>query len=63
MLGNACAVEGMIDAFESEIGEKCTAVATGGASQFIVHRCKREIILDNDLLLEGLYCYYKNSIL
>lgn len=63
VLGSAYCIDGMIEAFEEEIGSKCSVVATGGASQFIIGSCKREITLNNNLLLEGLYCYYKNSII
>jgi len=64
ILGNAYAVDGIIQKMEEEIGQgPCTAVATGGASQFIVKHCRRKIDLNNNLLLEGLYCYYKNSII
>lgn len=64
ILGNAYAVDGLIQSFEEEIGHgSCSVVATGGASQFITKHCRKNIILNNNLLLEGLYCYYKNSII
>ena len=64
ILGSAYALDGLIQSFEEEIGHgECTIVATGGISQFIVPHCRSNIIVDNNLLLEGLYCYYKNSII
>lgn len=64
ILGNAYAVDGLIQKFEEEIGHgPCSVVATGGASQFITKHCRRKIDLNSNLLLEGLYCYYKNSII
>lgn len=64
ILGNAYAVEGIAAAFERQMNQgSCTVVATGGVSQFIVRHCTRDVILNNNLLLEGLYCYYKNSIM
>ncbi|MBR2029090.1 MAG: type III pantothenate kinase [Oscillospiraceae bacterium] len=64
ILGSAYALDGLIQSFEEEIGHgECTIVATGGVSQFIVPHCRSNIIVDNNLLLEGLYCYYKNSII
>ena len=46
---------------QEELGEKCTVVATGGLSVLVAPLCKREIILDDDLLLKGLmYIYSKN---
>jgi type III pantothenate kinase len=64
ILGSAYAIDGLVQAFEEEIGQgRCSVIATGGVSQFIVPHCRREIQLDNNLLLKGLYCYYKNSII
>jgi len=64
ILGSAYAIDGLVQSFEEEIGQgKCSVIATGGVSQFIVPHCRREIVLDNNLLLKGLYCYYKNSII
>ena len=64
ILGSAYAVDGLIQKMEEEIGQgECSVVATGGISQFIAPHCRRDIVVDNNLLLEGLYCYYKNSII
>lgn len=64
ILGSAYAIDGLVQSFEEEIGQgRCSVIATGGVSQFIVPHCRREILLDNNLLLKGLYCYYKNSII
>ena len=64
ILGSAYAVDGLVQAFEEEIGQgECSVIATGGVSQFIIPHCRRDILLDNNLLLKGLYCYYKNSIM
>ena len=37
------------------------AIATGGLAQFITPLCKREIILERDLLLKGLNIIYKKN--
>ena len=64
ILGSAYAIDGLVQAFEEEIGQgPCSVIATGGVSQFIVPHCRRDIAVDNNLLLKGLYCYYKNSIM
>ena len=64
ILGSAYAIDGLVQSFEEEIGQgQCSVIATGGVSQFIVPHCRREITVDNNLLLKGLYCYYKNSIM
>lgn len=62
MYANAGALDGSIERIEEELGEKCTVVATGGLAGTVVPLCKRDIILDDDLLLKGLmYIYYKNK--
>ncbi len=61
MYGNAGAIEGIVDRFEEELGEKCTVIATGGLAKAIVPLCKREIIVDEDLLLKGLMLIYEKN--
>ena len=62
VLGAACLLDGMIDRIEDELGTKATVVATGGLAEIVVNACKKDIILDNNLLLEGLYkIYHKNK--
>ena len=63
VLGSAYSLDGMIEAFETELCDKCFVAATGGAAQFIVQHCKKDITLNNNLLLECLYYYSKNSII
>jgi len=59
--GNAAMLDGMIDRIEAEVGEKLSVIATGGLSHSIVPHCRREITIDDNLLLEGLrIIYYKN---
>lgn len=63
MYGTACALDGMISRIEQELGESCTVIATGGLARMIIPLCQKEIILDDDLLLKGLYdIYHKNKI-
>lgn len=60
--GNAASLDGIIERIEEELREPVTAVATGGLADSIIPHCKREILLDEDLLLKGLlYIYEKNS--
>ena len=61
LYSNAAALDGIIDRIEEELGEKATVVATGGLAKKIVPHCKREIILDEDLLLKGLLVIYKKN--
>ncbi|MBP1582102.1 MAG: type III pantothenate kinase [Oscillospiraceae bacterium] len=60
--GNASMVDGMIDRLSEELGEEMTVIATGGISKLITPHCKHSIILNDDLLLQGLaMLYYKNK--
>lgn len=43
LYGNAAAVDGIIDRIEEELGQKVTAIATGGMSKKIIPHCRREI--------------------
>ena len=52
--GNAAMIDGMIERFEEELGEKCSVVATGGIAERIVKHCKRDVVCDENLLLRGL---------
>jgi len=61
MYGTAGMLDGVIERMEEELGCRCTLVATGGMAQFITPLCKREIILEKDLLLKGLNIIYKKN--
>ena len=61
LYGNAAAVDGIVDRIEEELGQKVTVIATGGMSRKIIPHCKREMILDCDLLLKGLQVIYDKN--
>ncbi len=61
MYGTAAMIDGVIERIEEELGHTSTVVATGGMAQFITPLCKREIILEKDLLLKGLNILYKKN--
>ncbi|MDE7193093.1 MAG: type III pantothenate kinase, partial [Oscillospiraceae bacterium] len=61
LYGAAFMVDGMIEHFEREIGEKCTVIATGGFSSIIKPLCKKEFILDTSLIMKGLLEIYKKN--
>ena len=61
MFGNAAMIDGLVDRIEEELGHSSTLIATGGLAQFITPLCKREIILEKDLLLKGLNLIYKKN--
>lgn len=61
LYSNAAAIDGIVDRVEDELGEKATVIATGGLAKKIVSHCKKEIILDEDLLLKGLLVIYEKN--
>lgn len=61
LYGHAFMLDGMIESFEKEIGEKCTVVATGGFSTVIRPLCKTDFILDENLILKGLLAIYRKN--
>lgn len=61
MYGTAAMIDGLVERMEEELGHRCTLIATGGLAQFITPLCKREIILEKDLLLKGLNIIYRKN--
>lgn len=59
---SAAAMEGLIDRICGEMGEELTVIATGGLAAKIVPFVRRKVILDDDLLLKGLYIIYRKNI-
>lgn len=62
VIGAAAMLDGIVDRILKELGEDATVVATGGLAELVVKNCIRDVIIDNDLLLEGLYKIYKKNI-
>ena len=60
--GTAAMLDGMIERMEEELGESATVVATGGLAREVINYCKKEIIYNENLLLDGLrHIYEKNN--
>lgn len=60
--GHASMIDGLADRIEEQVGEKCTFVVTGGHAASVFPHCRRKMIYDNQLLLDGLYLLYcKNA--
>lgn len=58
--GSACAIEGLINQCEAELGEKATIIATGGHSKLISEYMVRKFdFVDPFLTLEGLKLLYE----
>lgn len=62
VFGAASMIDGLIERMENEQGSVKTVVATGGLSKEIIRHCKRDIIYDENLLLDGLLTIYKKNI-
>lgn len=63
IFGTACMIDGMIERFNEERGVKATAFATGGLASGIVNNCKYDIMINDELILDGLrIIYQKNKI-
>ena len=58
---SAAAIDGIIDRLQDELEGEATVIATGVLAKKIVPHCKREIILDDDLLLKGLAVIYRKN--
>ena len=61
VIGAASMIDGMITRIERELKETATVVATGGLAPEVVGFCDREILLDEDLLLDGLKLIYQKN--
>lgn len=59
--GTAAMIDGLLDKIEKQLGEEPTVVATGGLSKEIIAHCKRNIIYNENLLLEGLRAVYEKN--
>lgn len=56
--GAASAIDGVVERIEEELGESCTVISTGGLAKTVIPLCRREIIIDDRLLLKGLMIIY-----
>ncbi len=60
--GAAAMIDGIVERMENEYGAVETVVATGGLSKEIIRHCKKDIVYDENLLLDGLLTIYKKNI-
>lgn len=61
VFGTASMIDGMVERIEERLDSKATVVATGGNSKDIVPYCRRKVIFDGNLLLEGLIILYNKN--
>ncbi len=62
VFGSAAMIDGMLERMEAELGQPCTVVATGGLARHVIPCCRRrDILIDNELLLRGLWVLYEKN--
>ena len=54
VFGSAAMLDSLCSRIEEELGYSCMTVATGGLAEMVVKNCKRDIVYDETLLLDGL---------
>ena len=59
--GTAAMIDGLLEKIEQSLGESPTVVATGGLSKEIIVHCKKNIIYNENLLLDGLRVIYDKN--
>lgn len=61
VLGHASCIDGMIERMWDELGYETKVVATGGLAETVVTECRHDIIIDDALLLKGLYIVFERN--
>lgn len=62
IFGSAAMLDGIIQRIEQHLGEEASVVATGGLSgEIIKHCCRKDIVYDENLLLDGLLKIYEKN--
>lgn len=61
VFGTAAMLDGLLDRIEDELSAPLTVVATGGLSREIIKYCRRDIIYNENLLLDGLREIYEKN--
>ena len=61
LLGSDAMLDGMVERMEAELGYALPVVATGGLAKAIVPLCRRDMVIDENLLLTGLYLLYQKN--
>lgn len=59
VFGTAAMIDGLINRFKEDIKTEVKIIATGGRAAQIIKYCKNDIVVDDNLLLDGLFSIYK----
>ena len=59
--GTASMIDGMVKKIERELGYSTKYIITGGMQELITPYCETPFIVDNDILLYGLYKIYQKN--
>ena len=62
IIGQSAMIDGLITRIERELGETATVVATGGLAPDVVSECDHEILIDDNLHLDGLRILHNKNI-
>ena len=61
VIGTAAMLEGLVARFEKELGEKATVVVTVGLGKAIAKATNLDVIVDDNLLIDGLRIIYDKN--
>lgn len=62
VFGFASMIDGLCEKLEEELGERvASTVATGGLAKDLIKSCKRDIIYNGELILQGLRVLYEKN--
>ena len=59
--GYAAMIDGLIDRLEAELGMPATSVITGGLGHYVAPFCHKQILVNQNLLLDGLCILHKKN--
>ncbi|MDE6506241.1 MAG: type III pantothenate kinase [Eubacterium sp.] len=61
VIGTAAMLEGLVSRFEKELGEKATIIVTGGFGKAIAKVSELDVIVDENLFVDGLRIIYEKN--
>ena len=61
VIGTAAMLEGLVSRFEKELGEKATVIVTGGFGKAIAKAAELDVIVDENLFVDGLRIIYEKN--